>query len=116
MPKPRASKLETPTARLKLPVRKKPYYTKIAPGIHLGYRRNAQFGTWSVRVADGDSEWLKKIGLADDFEPALPPCVLNYWQALETARELARREPDRVEDDSRPLTVDEALDQHHDHL
>src|SRR5262249_8384634 len=52
MPKPRSAKLETPTARRRLEVRKKPYWTTISPGIHLGYRRNAGAGTWSVRVAD----------------------------------------------------------------
>ena len=56
MPKPRASKLETATARRKLPVAKKPHYIKIAPGIHLGYRRNTGPGTWSVRVADSGAE------------------------------------------------------------
>jgi hypothetical protein len=80
MPKPRASKLETPSSRARLTPRKKPYYVKVAPGIHLG---NAGPGTWSVRVASDGSEWLKKIGLADDLEPAAPPVVLSYWQALQ---------------------------------
>ena len=47
MPKPRASRLETPTARRKLAVRKKPYYVRLSPGIHLGYRRNVAAGTWT---------------------------------------------------------------------
>jgi hypothetical protein len=39
--RPRASRLETRTNRLKLPVREKPYdFTTISPGIGLGYRRN----------------------------------------------------------------------------
>ena len=37
MPKPRAAKLETPTARRRLAVRKKPYWTTISPGIHVGF-------------------------------------------------------------------------------
>jgi hypothetical protein len=37
----RAPKLETRTTRLKLAVRRKPYFVVIAPGIGLGYRRNA---------------------------------------------------------------------------
>jgi hypothetical protein len=41
MPKPRAAKLETATARRRLEVRKKPVWTTISPGIGLGYRRNA---------------------------------------------------------------------------
>jgi len=109
MPKPRAAKLETPTARRKLAVRKKPYWTTISPGIHLGYRRNASAGTWSVRVAENGAEWIKRIALADDLEPASPPAVLNYWQAIDQARALARRQPGEAIDESRPLTVSEAL-------
>src|SRR5499426_4024799 len=109
MPKPRSTKLETPTARRRLDVRKKPYWTAISPGIHLGYRRNAGSGTWSVRVADSGAEWVKRIALADDLEPASPPAVLNYWSAIDAARALARRQPGEAIDESRPLTVDEAL-------
>src|SRR5262252_4072347 len=109
MPKPRAAKLETPTARRKLAVRKKPYWTTISPGIHLGYRRNAGAGTWSVRVAESGAEWIKRIALADDLELASPPHVLTYWQAIDQARALARRQPGEAIDESRPLTVAEAL-------
>ncbi len=71
MPKPRASKLESATSRRRLPVAKKPVWTKLSPGIFLGYRRNAGPGTWSVRSTDGHGgDWIKRLGLADDFEPA----------------------------------------------
>src|SRR6516164_3941408 len=71
MPKPRAAKLETATARRHLAVRKKPYWTTISPGVGLGYRRCAGPGTWSVRSTDGHgSDWIKRIALADDFEPS----------------------------------------------
>ena len=109
MPKPRAAKLETATARRRLDVRKKPYWTTISPGIALGYRRNEGAGTWSVRVADGGVEWIKRIALADDLEPAGPPHVLTYWQAIDQARALARRQPCAADDESRPVTVSEAL-------
>jgi len=109
MPKPRAPKLETATARRRLDVRKKPYWTQLSPGIALGYRRNEGAGTWSVRVADGGVEWIKRIALADDLEPASPPHVLTYWQAIDQARALARRQPGAADDESRPVTVSEAL-------
>jgi integrase len=112
LPKPRNAKLESATARRKLAVRKKPYYVRLSPGIALGYRRNAGAGTWTVRVADGGAEWTKKIALADDLEGASPPHVLSYWQALDTARALARRQPGEAIDESRPLTVAEALDRY----
>jgi integrase len=111
MPKPRSSKLETPTARRRLAVRKKPYYTTISPGIQLGYRRNAGAGSWSVRVrSPGAGSWLKRIGLADDLEPADGRAVLTYWQVLDAARKLARRQPGDETDDTRPVTVAEAID------
>jgi integrase len=112
MPKPRAARLETPTARSKWAVRKKPYYTTISPGIQLGYRRNAGSGSWSVRVRGPRpiKTWLKRIGLADDLEPADGRAVLNYWQAIDVARKLARRQPGDAADDTRPVTVAEAID------
>jgi Phage integrase family len=112
LPKPRNAKLESATARRKLAVRKKPYYVRLSPGIALGYRRNAGAGTWTVRVADGGVEWIKKIALADDLERASPPHVLSYWQALDTARALARRQPGAADDESRPLTVTEVLERY----
>jgi len=117
LPKPRSPKLETPSSRARLTPRKKPYYVKIAPGVHLGFRRNAGPGTWNVRVADSGVEWLKKIGVADDLEPAAPPAVLSYWQAIEVARRLGRRQPgDPADDDSRPVSVKEAVDRYEAHL
>jgi hypothetical protein len=112
LPKPRNVKLESATARRKLAVRKKPYYVRLSPGIALGYRRNAGAGTWTVRVADGGAEWTKKIALADDLEGVSPPHVLSYWQAIDTARALARRQHGEAIDESRPLTVAEALDRY----
>src|SRR5215469_12915968 len=98
-----------PDRSRRLEVRKKPYWTTISPGIHLGYRRNAGAGTWSVRVADSGAEWVKRIAVADDLEPASPPYVLSYWQAIDVARSLARRQPGDPVDESRPLTVSEAF-------
>jgi integrase len=105
--RPRASRLEVRTNRLKLPVREKPYdFTTIAPGIALGYRRNQTAGTWVVRVADGrGSNWTKRVGLADDHEDADGEHVLNFWQAIDKARKLARG----TDDAGRPATVGEAI-------
>ena len=113
MPKPRAARLETPTARRRLEVRKKPYWTTISPGIALGYRRNAGAGTWSVRSTDGHGcDWIKRIALADDLERADGTHVLTYWQAIDAARKLARRQEGTAHDESRPLTVAETLDRY----
>jgi integrase len=106
--RPRASRLETRTARLKLPVRLKPYdFTTISPGISVGYRRNVASGAWVLRAADGHGgNWTKRVGLADDFEDADGEHVLTFWQAQERARKLARGGADS----GRPATVNDAVD------
>jgi integrase len=109
MPKPRAAKLETATARRKLPIRKKPFYVTISPGIALGYRRNIGGGSWSVRRTGQGVDWIKRVGLSDDLEPADGKHVLSYWQAIDVARALARGQP-CADDANRPVTVSEALD------
>ena len=104
----RSASLETRTARLKLPVRKKSYFLTIARAIALGYRRNRNgAGTWSVRSGSGGDEWLKAFATADDHEDADGKHVLDFWQAQDYARSLAR-----VTEGSnyRPATVGEALD------
>jgi integrase len=105
--RPRASRLETRTARLKFAVREKPYdFTTISPGIALGYRRNRTAGTWVVRVADGHGgNWTKRVGIADDFEEADGEQVLTWWQAIEAARRVARGSADA----GRPTTVKDAV-------
>jgi integrase len=106
--RPRASRLENRTSRLKLPVRWKPHdFTAISPGIALGYRRNKDTGVWVVRVADGrGSNWTKRVALADDHEDADGTHVLTWWQATDWARALARGSDDA----GRPITVKEAID------
>src|SRR5438105_2153733 len=104
----RSTPLETRSARLKLPVAKKPVYVRIGPKIGLGYRRNQTAGTWVARLADGNGgNWTKAIGAADDFEAADGDHVLDFWQAQDRARSLGRE--DRGEGASRPITVGEAL-------
>src|SRR4051794_13934652 len=104
----RSPQFETRSGRLKLPISKKPRWTRISPKIGLGYRRNKTAGTWVVRVADGKSGyWSKAIGLADDFDEADGDHVLNFWEAQEKARALGRQ--DQGAGDARPATVREAL-------
>ena len=106
--RPRAARLETRTARLKLKVRKKPYdFTSIAPRIRLGYRRCKSAGRWVVKVADGHGgNWTKVVGIADDHEDADGEHVFSWWQAQDKARALARGKESAG---GRPGTVAEAL-------
>ena len=93
----RASGFETRTARLKRPVAKKPDFIRIAPGVSLGYRRNATAGTWVARVADGrGGNWTKGIGSADDYDEADGVAVLDYWTAQERAKQVAHNGKDRA--------------------
>jgi integrase len=109
----RARKLETRAARLKLPVAKKPVFAKIGPRVGLGYRRNQTAGTWVLRVADGKGgNWTKAIGNADDFEEADGNNTLDFWQAQDRARVIARVGRDGDGDDGKPVTVKRALDRY----
>jgi hypothetical protein len=86
----RSAKQEAQTARLKLSLRKKPYFIAVAPGVGLGYRRNKTAGSWVVRWADGrGSNWTQAFAVADDFEDANGTDVLSFWQAQDRARTLA---------------------------
>ncbi len=109
----RSAQLETRTARLKLDLQKKPYTLRVAPGVRLGYRRNAAAGTWSVIAADGNGgNWVKKFSLADDYEEANGEQILTFWQAQDWARKMARggKNGDYEDDVGRPVTLREALD------
>ncbi len=107
----RSSTLETRTARLKLPIAKKPIFVKIASGVGLGYRRNRTAGTWVARVANGKgANWTKAIGNADDFDEADGNQVLDFWQAQEKARTLGRADHAGEAGPSKPATVAQALD------
>jgi integrase len=103
----RSAKLESRNARLKLAPRKKPYFITVSPRVALGYRRNAGAGTWSVRASDGHGgNWLKSFAVADDHEDANGASVLDFWQAQDRARALARAGEGNGD---RPATVGEAI-------
>jgi integrase len=106
------SPFESASARLRLPIKKnkKPYWQRLGPGLSLGYRRNDHAGSWSIRAADGaGGEWLKRIGTADDYEPANGQDVLSFEQAVAEARRLYRGKDDAEHDPGRPVTLNEAL-------
>jgi integrase len=85
----RSPKLESRSARLRLAIRGKPYFVKVARGIGLGYRRTKTAGTWVVRVTQGGVEWTERLGTADDHEEP-GPGILNYDEAQARARIVAR--------------------------
>ena len=91
----RDAKLESRTARLRLPVQKKPFTgPALARGIHLLYRRNKGNGTWIAKASNGHGGyWTKGFAVADDFEDADATHVLTFHEACEVAKALARGRP-----------------------
>jgi integrase len=105
----RDAKLESRSARLRLPIRKKPYTgPALARGIHLLYRRNRTNGTWVVKAANGHGGyWTKGFAVADDFEDPDGTHVLTFHQAGDAGKALARGKGDTT--DSKPMTVADAI-------
>jgi hypothetical protein len=105
-----APDLETRSARLKLPIAKKPIYVRAGSGIGLGYRRNRLAGTWIVRIANGrGGNSIQAFAVADDYDEADGDTVLDYWQAQEQARAIARAAGVRQVADVKPPTVFDAV-------
>lgn len=105
--------LEDRTNRLRLAIARKPVFARIGPGVSVGYRRNATAGTWVVRAADGKGgAWTKAVGTADDYDAADGSRVLDFWQAQDRARSIARVGRGGEGDDGKPLTVGAALDRY----
>src|SRR5215471_14039951 len=107
------SGLESRTARLKLSISSNPSWVSLAPGLGLGYRRNATAGTWVVRVIKpGQRRYtVRNIGIADDYAEANDIDVLTYWQAQAKARKLdsngnVPQQPPQI------TTVSDALDRY----
>jgi integrase len=105
----RHSSLETRTARLKLTVRRKPYPgPKLARGVALLYRRNKTNGSWVLKASDGHGAyWTKAIAEADDHDESNGKTILNFFEAQDAAKKLARSDDGSA--DSAPVTVDGAL-------
>jgi len=101
--------LQTPTARARLAPRGKPYATRLIPGVWIGYRAaESGTGTWVVIAADGKGgRWQKVIAHADDRQASDGTAVLDYEQAANRARALARGDANAAAD--RPATISEAI-------
>ena len=105
----RHSSLESRTARLKLAVRRKPYSgPSLARGVPLLYRRNKTNGSWVLKASDGHGAyWTKAIAEADDHDESNGKTILNFFEAQDQAKKLARGEDGST--DNAPITVDGAL-------
>jgi integrase len=108
----RDSKIETRTARAKLPVASKPYWRSLDEGLAVGYRKGSRSGKWVLRFYAGDGKYTTEtLGVADDYADADGLTVLDFRQAQVKARErvtalTAAAKGVRLG----PYTVDAALD------
>jgi integrase len=84
----RNSKVDSRTARAKLPQRREPYWTTISAGCAIGYRRGAKGGTWIARLRDDDGkQHYEALGAADDIRDPDGLTVFSFHQAQEKARQ-----------------------------
>jgi integrase len=112
LPKPRDSRLESPTARLRLPVRRRPYSgPSLSRGIKLLYRRNRTNGTWVVKASSGHGTyWTRAYAEADDFETSDGVRVLTFYEAQDAAKALARGIDGAP--DTNPVSIAQAVDRY----
>lgn len=108
----RDHRLESRTARLKLAVRKEPYWILLSEGFHLGYYRGKQVGKWVARHRPpGRTGGYDKVtlGETDDFSDANGNTVMDYREAQDAARDWLRKRSAGGKSNA-SYTVGDALD------
>ncbi len=84
----RDTKLETRNARLKLPKRKEPYWKNIDKGLHIGYYKGSNGGSWLARYRNNKKKYTKTtLGLSDDVSDSDNVTIFTFSEAQEKARE-----------------------------
>ena len=83
----RNAKLDTRSARAKLPAQKSAYWISISRGFAVGYRKGAKGGMWLAKSVDGANRRETTLGAADDTLDADGQRVLDYAQAQAKARD-----------------------------
>jgi integrase len=110
----RNPKIDTRSARAKLPVRREPYWTVLSAGCALGYRRGIKGGTWLARFRGDDRrQHYGSLGAADDARDPDGLSVFGFAQAQEQARSWfdrkAKEQAGDLAPSNRPYTVADAL-------
>ncbi len=111
--KARDENLGTRAARLRLPVRREPYWRHFQEGRAIGYRRIAggKAGTWIARYYDAAGERVRKyqsLGTADDLLDADGVTTLTFSQAQDAARDWFRELTRTGGHVAEPVTVKQA--------
>jgi len=97
-------KIDTPAKRLRLPIRREPYWVQISKGKYLGYRRTTGGGSWVARLRDDDNKqkyhalgsdidhehalkaamaWMEHVPRAENHHYTLKNAVDDYIKHLE---------------------------------
>src|SRR5437764_347718 len=110
----RNPKIDTRSARVKLPARREPYWTVLSAGCALGYRKGAKGGTWIARFRSDDGrQHYGPLGAADDARDPDGLSVFGFPQAQQRARAWFDRKAKEQAGDfappDRPYTVAAAL-------
>jgi integrase len=104
----RNAKLDTRSARARLPAKKSGYWVPIARGFALGYRKGPKGSVWLARLIDSRGRCEATLGPADDALDADGGRILDYAQAQASARNwLASLD---AEDKAQPYTINRCLD------
>ena len=104
----RNAKLDTRSARARLPAMKSGYWVPIARGFALGYRKGPKGSVWLARLIDGKGRCETALGSADDALDADGERILDYAQAQAKARNwLASLD---AEGKAGPYTINRCLD------
>lgn len=108
----RDPKLHSRTSRLRLSIRREPYWKSISAGCALGYRRGP--GTWIAKYRGEDGQrHYSSIGAADDSLDADGHAALSFTQAQEKARGFFKQKARETAGDfsptDGPYTVADAL-------
>ena len=99
----RNAKLDSRSARLKLPERREPYWTVVSAGNAIGYRRGAKGGTWIAKVrGDDGTRHYAPLGAADDAQDPNGLTVFSFAQAQEAARAFFARKGRELAGHSEP--------------
>lgn len=110
----RNAKLDTRSARTKLPVRREPYWVVISRGCAVGYRKGAEGGSWIARFRnENGKQHYNALGPADDaLDADGGGLCLTYADAQRQADKwfkLAARGFEEEAPQSGPYTVKDAL-------
>jgi hypothetical protein len=110
----RNPKIDSRSARTKLPRRAEPYWTVISGGCALGYRRGSKGGKWIARFRDeAGRQHYEALGAADDARDPDNLTVFSFAQAQAKARDFFNRKAREIAGDfvpaPGPFNVGDAL-------